>query len=365
MMAPSLETHGGNVWEAARRLSTKPAEMIDFSASINPIGPSPRALSAFLEASRGISAYPDPDCMELAEEIAAYHRIPVESILVGNGSTELIYLVARAYGKRTLIPVPSFSDYERSVRITGGLYRFLKAPAASGFRIELDRLDRSLRKGPTLLFLGNPNNPTGQRHSPERLLSLVERAGRLRIQAALDEAFIDFWEEASLVREAPRLRHLIVLRSFTKFFALAGLRVGYLVAHPATIKQLRALKEPWTVNTPAQAAARASLSDRSYIEESRKRMEETRGDFMTALQAHPGLKVYPSDANFVLVRLPSRRAAITLAERLMERRILIRNAGSFRGLEPKHVRLAVRRPEENRLLLEALKEVAGRKKSGS
>ena len=361
MTAPSLEMHGGNVWEAARRLSTKPAEIIDFSASINPLGPSPRALAALLEGSRPISAYPDPDCLDLTEAIAAYHRIPIESILIGNGSTELIYLVARAFGKRTLLPVPSFSDYERAVRIAGGLCRFLKAPASNGFRIDLDLLKRSLRRGTSLLFLGNPNNPTGQRHLPEQLLPLVKRAAQLRIQVALDEAFIDFREEASLIREASRLRYLIVLRSFTKFFALAGLRIGYLVAHPETVKRLRALKEPWTINTPAQAAARASLSDRSYIEESRKRMEESRQEFISALKSQSGLKVYPSEANFVLIRFPSRRVAAEIAARLMERRILIRNAGSFRGLESKDVRLSVRRPEENRLLVEVLKEVIGGK----
>ena len=351
---PSLEVHGGDVWGVSRRLGAEPREIIDFSASVNPLGPSPHALRAARDHMNVLSSYPDPDCTMLTEAIAAYHQVPRGSILVGNGSTELIYLVARSFGERTLIPIPSFSDYERSVRTAGGRCRFFNSGSPAAFRVDPRELARSLRGLDTLLLLGNPNNPTGQRHSPESLKDLLTEAARRGVRMALDEAFIDYWEEDSLVREAARSRHLIVFRTFTKFFALAGLRVGYLVAHPESVAVLRRLKEPWSVNTLAQAAAQASLLDQDYILESRAYMERTRFKFLGELQAKKGLTVFPSEANYVLLRLSPPRSVPKLARGLLERRVLIREAGSFRGLGPQYVRLAVKSSAQNRLLLESL-----------
>ena len=354
---PSLEAHGGDIWAASRTLDTAPGEIVDFSASVNPLGPSPRALEALRDRVGLLSSYPDPRCTPLAEAIAAYHRIPPQSILVGNGSTEMIYLVARAFGRRTLIPVPSFSDYERSVRVAGGRCRFVGCGAAQAFRIDLGGVARALRRLDTLLVLGNPNNPTGQRHSPDSLKELLTAAARRGIRMAVDEAFLDFWEGDSLVREAPRSRYLIVLRTFTKFFALAGLRVGYLVAHPENVAALRRTKEPWSVNTLAQAAAQASLLDRDYIRRSRAYMEGARPALQSALQAEKGLEMYPSEANYILLRVSAPGSARKLARGLLDRRILIREAGSFRGLGPQYVRLAVKSFAENRLLIHSLESL--------
>jgi len=355
--ALSLQIHGGNVWRAAARLGVAPSEIVDFSASINPLGPSPRALRAIRGHLKDLSSYPDPVCSSLVETIADYHKVSPRSILVGNGSTELIYLVARSFGEQTLIPLPSFSDYERSVRLAGGRCRFLAADPSSGFQIDPNRLGRSLRRGDSLIFLGNPNNPTGQRHSAGLLRDLVKTGGRKGVRIALDEAFIDFWEEDSLSREAVESRNLIILRSFTKFFALAGLRIGYLIAHPEIVALLGKYQEPWTVNTLAQVAAQASLGDQAYIRESRVRMEETRPEFVKGLQALKGLVVFPSGANYLLFRVAPPRSASRLAESLLQKGVLIRDAGSFRGIGPEFLRVAVKSKAENRLLLRLLPKV--------
>lgn len=356
MQRPS-SIHGGDIWTTGRNLGCPPADLFDFSSNINPLGPSPLAVAAAQEAMKEVSAYPDPTCRALVEGLSAYHGISPESLLIGNGATELIYLLARRFGGRALIAIPSFSDYERSVRVAGGEVRFHPRRPREPFAIDPFRLARALRSGDRLIFVGNPNNPTGQRLDPEALRHLLARASRLGVQMVVDESFIDLCEEGSLLREAPVRRGLIVVRGFTKFFALAGIRVGYLAAHPRTIGALRRTKEPWTVNTPAQAMARASLLDRPYIEKSRREMVHARSELIEGLSGMDGLTIYPTEASFVLMRLPGRWTARALAERLLPKRILIREAASFHGLGAQHVRLAVKGREANRLLIASLKEI--------
>ncbi|HID17510.1 TPA: aminotransferase class I/II-fold pyridoxal phosphate-dependent enzyme [Candidatus Bathyarchaeota archaeon] len=218
---------------------------------------------------------------------------------------------------------------------------------------------KEVKFGPKVIFLCNPNNPTGALAPREDLLEIIEGALKEDALVFLDEDFIDFVEDgASLVGEVEDYRNLFVLRSFTKAYGLAGLRVGYVAACKEAAGLLAKAKTPWNVNCLAQAAALAALNDESYLERTRRFVEAERSFLAGELKRLKALKVFPSSANFIFVDV--RRAGLTAAqlkEEMLKRGILIRDCSSFRGLDEFYVRVAVRTREENERLLEALREV--------
>lgn len=347
--------HGGNVFAIARSLGVQPEDILDFSASINPLGPAPGVREALLRAFNSIGHYPDSDCTELREALARVHGVEPANICVANGSTELIYLLPRmAPGKRALVIAPSFSEYAKALTRDGwSVDRFVLA-SADGFTLPLERLEKSIRKGYDLLILGNPGNPTGRLYrlpEVEALLSLCRAAGCF---LAIDEAFMDFCEEESAKHHAAVRDGSIVLRSLTKFHALPGLRLGYAIASAMTIARLAAFREPWSVNTPAQAAGLASLADTGYTAATRKFVADERMHLSARIAAIPGLRPFPSAANFLLVQAVRGPSAGELAERLHEGLILIRVCSDFPGLDDRFFRVAVRSRNENERLVAAL-----------
>ncbi len=342
----ALFPHGGQVYAAASRLGIPPEKILDFSACINPLGPPPAATAAARRALRRIASYPDPFATELVSALSRHLGFPPDCFLVGNGSTELIHLIARlASSGRAGIFVPTFSEYERAIRLSGG------RPAL------LDSFSVRSLLSRDLLFLCNPNNPTGRLLPKREVLKIAERCGGILV---VDEAFIDFEPAESVIAEAAdwsARRRVVVLRSFTKFYALTGLRVGYLVAAPQFVSLLRKRQEPWSVNIAAQAAAAAALGDKPYEERTRRLIMVERGKLERDL-SDLGFFPIPSAANFLLVKAPAplltpdrlRRAV----ERLAAEGILIRNAADFLPLPTGHFRLAVRTGRENRVMLAAL-----------
>ncbi len=305
--------------------------LLDFSASINPLGP-PDSVRAVLD--RGVELalrYPSIDADGFCAAAARRHGVPRGCVLAGNGSTDLIYLVARLFaGARAQVVVPAFTEYEDACK-------------AAGIAVNRGRTD--------LTFVGNPTSPDG------RVLPR-EQVHRLPGTVAVDEAFMDFvGDRESLASEAPRDMRLIVIRSLTKFYAIPGLRIGYLVAAPGIISRLRRLQPPWSVNALAAAAGAAVLADREYAERTRRAVRALRERLARGL-AEAGLWPLPSEANFILCRV---RDAAALCGELLRRGIAARNCDSFTGLEPnRHVRFAVRTDAENGRLLAALKEIAER-----
>jgi threonine-phosphate decarboxylase len=357
------QIHGGDIYSLARRLGCPEDQITDFSASINPLGVSPRALTAITECLDKLDHYPDPQAIRLKEQLSAHYRLPSESLLMGNGSTELIYLLPRALKpKKVLIVSPTFSEYEKACQLMGAKIRDVRLQAQDGFRVSLDSIDRQYRKGIDMLFLCNPNNPTGQHLYREEILWLVKQAARGSTLVIVDEAFMDYLPDQSLLslpgHGAMAHSNLVVLRSFTKFYALSGLRIGYLVAKPDLIRRLGARQEPWSVNTLAQIAARESLLDETYIKESLRFMEVERPQFISELSSIPGIRTFHTQANFVLMQVANPRlSAQDLYESLALQGLLLRSCKSFKGLGSGYLRAAIKRQDENNCLCQAMRRL--------
>ena len=347
--------HGGNIYHYSGKYGIPVERILDFSASINPLGPSPKAVKAMNAAVPSLANYPDPDCEGLVNALAGYHKIPLESILAGNGSTELIYLLPRALGAKTALVIsPGFSDYERAARLAGCKIKRMHLSEGAGFVPDIRNIICAM-KGADIMFLCNPNNPTGVLLGREDVLTILAAARKSGTFVVLDEAFMDYQPSRSVIREAVKKGGVACLRNFTKFHGLPGLRIGYLAAHPKVVAKLKAAQEPWSVNTLAQEAAVASLADETYISNSLALIDREKKFLYSGLDAIPGLEPYVPSVNFMLVRLTAGPGAGALTEELASGGILIRDCSNFRGLGDRFIRVAVRSSEENELLVTAIK----------
>jgi threonine-phosphate decarboxylase len=307
--------------------------------------------------------YPDPDCVALRETLARRWRLTPDRILIGNGSSELIHLLPRALGIRhALLVGPTFSEYERAVVLAGGSVGYLHAKRSEQYRPPLEQVIHRIEEGRTradALFLCNPNSPTGQAVDVPVVKRLLVAAAQRRVRVVMDETFADYCEERSVLREMSRFGNLLVLRSFTKFFALPSVRLGCLVASPSLIQQVRALQPPWSVNMPAQTMAVAALADRRHAGTSLDFMRRERAILTGQLALLPGVIVYPSEANFLLLELPASIPAARCAGILASQGLLIRDCSSTPGLNRLTIRVAVRKPAQNRRLVAALRSAIG------
>lgn len=353
--------HGGDVYAFAHARGVTLERVLDFSASINPLGWPPAAALAYHHALRRIAHYPEPCTESLTSALAAYHELDPGAILVGNGSTQLIFLLARTLAaRRVLLVAPLFGEYEVAFRLSSTRIKrfFLRPPA---FTLPLERLSELLSKSYDALALTNPNSPTGAlvpRAQMEELARLCQRAGTKLI---VDETFVDWIEEASIKQLAARHAHVIVLRSLTKFFALPGLRVGYLIGQARLVERLRARLEPWSVNTVAQEVALACLRDQQFIQRSRTFMVRERAWLFAQLAALRSLRPFPSQANFLLLRITAGALDVSrLGQALARENLLIRTCEDFPGLGERFFRVAVRTRQENRRLLNVLRTVLQR-----
>lgn len=344
--------HGGDLWTATEAYGSPAEGWLDYSSNMNPWGPPEIVGLLIKEHWRDIARYPDPAVRRLRSKLAEVYRIPVESILVGNGAAELIDLVIRVLQpEETALVRPSFSEYEEAVHKAGGRIRDIALSADEQFVL---RDVRELTSG--TVFLGHPNNPTG-RLIPTPVLDELRDSGRTII---LDEAFIDFLpdeSEFSFVRHASESKQIQVIRSMTKFYAIPGIRLGFLVAHPEIISQLAAIQTQWSVNFLAQMIGEAVLDEHEYARNTRAWLLEERTWLIKRLITL-GLTVFPSDVNFLLVALPKHSSwkAPRLQKAMAQRGIMIRDASLFQGLDQAYFRLAIRLREDNERLVKELRE---------
>jgi len=371
MNVPSVP-HGGDIYAAARQLGRRVHSISDFSASINPLGLPNSAKKVIAETIALLGHYPDLPGFDVCEALAQYHRLSKNLFVLGNGSTELIYALPQALGiQHGLIVGPTFGEYERALKMGGRKCSFIYADSKSQFAPPIVGVRRLLqrqtfqskqcahRKGGThpidAIFLCNPNSPTGQILPKQDVLDLLQIVEKSKVRLIVDEAFIDFCENQSVLRNVRSHQQLLVLRSFTKFFAMPGLRIGYVCASPPDIDKIRAYLPPWSVNVLAQMAARAVLGDQRYRARSLDFMKEERTRVIKELQKIPSLQVFPSQANFVLVGLPPSHSSDQVEVYFRDRGMLIRNCNSFSGMNSQMIRLAIRRRGENNKLLSVLK----------
>jgi adenosylcobyric acid synthase len=344
--------HGGNLRELALRAGLNEDAILDFSASINPLGPPDGLRPALARSIDRVVHYPDPDCTALVECLAERFGVSPEQIVVGNGSTEIFYALARAlpFG-RAIIPVPSYTDYAASVRAAGREVRLLNLDEAAEFSVDWNQLESQLL-GEDIVFLGQPNNPTGRMFDADTFRSLAARYPATTF--VVDEAFADFVEGYRSLANCG-LSNVIVLRSLTKFYAIPGLRLGFAVANATVAEQIRKQILPWSVGNLAQDAGVAVLADDEYVRRTIALVEEQRCRLTSELAKLPGMRVYASVTNFLLVCLDRDDVTVPeLADQLLQQGIAIRTFTKEQHLDERYFRLAVRTEEENSRLCEVM-----------
>lgn len=347
--------HGGDLETASALYGREPESFVDFSSNMNPWGPPADAKAAMLRAWARIEAYPDPAARRLRGALAAKHGVPPEAVWVGNGAAEAIDLALRAIRPAVAaVAAPGFAEYETAVAHAGGRTMPIRLTAANGFAVTAEAVRAAAAASADTIVLGHPNNPTGRLLARET----VEAALSDFRAAVVDEAFLDFSPEEkrlTLVRAAAERRGLFVTRSMTKFYAIPGLRLGYVVAHPDDIARIRELAVPWSANGIALEVGEAVLADAGFAERTKAWLPPER-EWLTARLRSLGVHVFPSDANFLLARLPDGRRAEAAQAALGRQGVLIRSAATFAGLaeDGRYVRVAVKRREQNERLLAAL-----------
>lgn len=355
--APSVP-HGAPDYEELEAWGLAPQDVIDFSVNGNPYGPPPGVREALEDVP--LDRYPDRDALALRRALSERLDVSPQRIMAGNGTAELIWLIALAFvrsGDRVLVLEPTFGEYARAVTLMGGQVETWRARPENDFAIQPDQVAQHLERArPRLVFLCNPNNPTGAAVSTPTIKAWAnDHPETLFI---VDEAYLSFAILGGPA-SAPDLRststlereNVLTLRSMTKDYALAGLRLGYLVAHASVVDALVRVRPPWNVNAMAQAAGVAALDEEDYVQRSIAQLREAKEDLLEAMEAL-GLEPVPSATHFFLLPVDD---AATVRRDLLARRIQVRDCTSF-GL-PRHVRMATLRPEENARLLEALQEV--------
>lgn len=347
-----MKTHGGNVYTASLATGIPVTRLLDFSASINPLGLSKATVAAIREGIGLVPHYPEPFAGSLASAIAGHFKISAASLLCGNGSTELIYLIPRVLKPKTvLVTAPAFSEYEKACG-AGSIrpkIKILALKKEDNFDIDPARFIQSMR-GCDMAFLCNPNNPTGRLLRKKEVIKIAGAARKLRCYLVVDEAFIDFCLDESVIQQVKRNPYLIVLRSMTKFYALAGLRIGFGVFPLKLAAEIKKQKEPWTINIIADMAARAALEDYGYRLKTLRIMKLEKR-FMEKGLSNMGITFVPSEANYYLLRLKS---AAEVRRTLESKGILVRDCSNFEGLDGTYIRIAVRSRAENSMLLREL-----------
>ncbi len=336
--------HGGDIYSRETEL--------DFSANLNPLGIPERVRAA--AANADFSHYPDPRCSALTRALSRYEGVPEANIVCGNGAADVIYRIVNALRpRRALLCSPTFSEYEKALSERDCATAYHPLAEESGFALGADILPE-ITPGTDMLFLCNPNNPVGNTIEPRLMERVLAKCRETGAAAVIDECFLDFAENGERLSAKNFLgANVIVIKAFTKICAMAGLRLGYAVfGGEDRALAVRECGQPWSVSSPAQAAgaaAAAVLAETDYLARTRDLVARERGFLVNELAA-PGIKVYPSQTNFLLLRSKK-----NLADILARHRIAIRCCGDYRGLGEEYYRIAVRTHEENERLIYVLK----------
>ena len=356
--------HGGNVWEFSETYGVPVDEMIDFSISTNPLGAPETALESIRGHLNLVKHYPDPDPEWLLEALAKSAGVKPNNVILGNGSTELIYLFNEVFledGYEAVIPVPSFSEYKAAIEKFGGNMTFLRCDSSKNFQLNVKELENTISKKTRVIFLCNPNSPTGVLYDKADILRVIRFAAERNVLVFLDEDYIDFVDDAkrySMAEYVNEYNNLFVLRSLTKFFGLAGLRIGYGIGAPELVNALNNVKMPWSINSLAMFATEAAINDVDFIKKSRLLVSHSRKEMRELFKSIPWLKVHPSETNFLLVKIIRGDLTSTqIKEALAKKGLLIRDCKDFDGLDNRFFRVTVRRPEENKKLIERIKSL--------
>jgi threonine-phosphate decarboxylase len=355
-------SHGGDVWGFSRKYNIPLEQVLDFSGPINFLGPSPKAVETVKQQAKLIRFYPDPNPTELRAEIAKYvgQDVDEKNIILGNGSIELIYMIAEVFPcyYKAVIPVPSFTEYEKAVLRVHGEPIFVQLP--ENFVLEIERVKKAVTDDTKLMCICNPHSPSGTLYSRETILDLLEFCQKKDIILSVDENYIEFAakaEDNTMAGYVKQYPNLFVIRSVTKFYGMPGIRFGYGIAAEDLIETLEVVRQPWSINTLAGFATLAAFSDKAFIENSKRTVAKEKAQFAKMLGEVDGLHVYPSETNFLLVKILNPKFTSTgLREEMAKLGMLIRDCSTFVGLDDSFFRVTVRSGADNVKLVEALKK---------
>lgn len=350
--------HGGDIYKYDNKI-------LDFSANINPLGMPDTAKNAIINGIDKYEAYPDYSSRQLRNALSIFYNFDADKIVCGNGAADLIFRICLALRpKKVLIPSPTFSEYEEAAKISGGVVHNHILREQENFDVTL-KIIESIDKYTDMVFLCSPNNPTGRavdlRIIEAILIKLQENKGIL----VLDQCFVNFLldeDEYFAINLLKKYDNLIILGAFTKIFAMAGLRLGYALFGSKDIAaKIENTLQPWAVSTVASEAGCAALS-RDFINKTKQYVKEQR-DFLTNSLSDIGIRVFESQANYILIKSDQNILDGDLADEALKHGVLIRKCSNFRGLSSSFFRIAVRTEEENKIFVEVLESVICERKN--
>lgn len=350
-----MKKHGGNIYEKAKALGIKEEEILDFSANISPLGIPEGVKRAMRESIEELIHYPDPDCVSLREEIAKIEHIKMEFIECGNGGADLLFRLALALKPgRVLLPAPTFVEYEEAMRAVDSEIWYTTLDEE--FRISKEWVKKKLREGVDLFILCNPNNPTGLLTKRETILEILDEAKKVGTYVLIDECFLELYEkeeEYSLKSYLEKYKNLLILKSFTKLYAIPGVRLGYLLSGEEEIlRKIKSCGQAWSVSHLAQRAGVAALREKGYKEEVIKLIAKENLFLKKGLQ-ELGIHALDGAVNYLFFHTRQK----DLDSRLEKEAILIRDCSNYQNLEKGYFRVAVNGREENIRLLKALEKI--------
>ncbi len=357
-----MELHGGNIYKIAKELNIKKEEIIDFSSNINPLGISEKLKNEIINTMHIVQSYPDPEYQDLKSVLAEYNNTDIDHIIVGNGATELIFLLARVLKPDTaLIVSPSFAEYPIALNRAGTKINYFRLNKEDDFNLNLNTLKNELSKQYNLVIICNPNNPTSTYIKPDKIEEIISCTERYGTVIMLDESFIEF-VDPDIICHTDNLygkhKNAFILRSLTKYFAIPGLRLGYAVSYnPEHTSKLRKNQEPWTINVIAELAGNVLISDKEYIKKVFEYIEIERKFLSDGLKKISWIKAYNANANFFLLEILNDITSAGLKAELLNSGILIRDASNFKYLNNRFVRIAIKDRKSNKRLLDCLGQI--------
>ncbi|KXS40181.1 MAG: threonine-phosphate decarboxylase [Candidatus Frackibacter sp. T328-2] len=362
-MAKRKREHGGNIKAAAEEYDLIYDEIIDFSANINFLGPPSIVKEVIEDSITKIVDYPEPDAKSLAVKLAGHLGIEPDDLIIGNGAVEIIYLISKVINPRqALVLAPTFSEYEAAIESVGGEVELFQLARSNNFKLDINQLIAKLQNSDIdMLFLCNPNNPTGDLIKRNDLIKVLEVSKQEDIFVVVDEAFLDFLTneaDYTLISEAIERNNLLVLRSMTKFFAIPGLRIGYGITNRKLVTKLNESKDPWNVNLFAQRVGSRVLEEQDYIRKTKEAVKQEKDFLYKELKGLPNLKPYLPTANYILIDIvDTKYTSWKLHNQLAQEGILIRDCSTYHLLGADFIRVAVKNREDNLRLIEELKSI--------
>lgn len=370
MNKEKTDFHGGNIYKIFREKNID--KILDYSSNINPYGLPENLKKEIFEKLFVLERYPDPDYIELREKIAEKNNLNIENIIVGNGATEIIFLFMKILSpKKVLIVSPTFGEYERAIKASTLAddsleINYFELKETENFVLNVKNLETELENNYDLLILCNPNNPTGQFLKLKKLEEILKICEQKNTKLFVDEAFVEFvedWENESIINSKENKENLFVIRAFTKFFAIPGLRLGYGICfNNNLLKKMLEKKEPWSVNNIADLAGKTVLDDENYIQKTKEWIKDQKKYMYENLNKIEGLRAYKTEVNFILLKIEDNLLekgldVKNLRKKMLEKGILIRDASNFIYLNKHYFRLAIKDKLNNKKVIETLTSI--------